>query len=149
MQSFVRQDTMRTVGRVMDLVHRHAPSAVRVDEIGLGAGVVDRLKELGVAGVTGVNVAERASKPDQFANLRAELYDGLRERFQQGRIAIPDDRDLVSELASLRYSFTSSGQMRVEDKEELRSKGLPSPDRADALMLAFASMGRRRYRIWT
>ena len=147
-ESFARQDTMQTAGRVVDAVRRHSPAAVRVDEIGVGAGVVDRLRELGTQGVTGVNVAQRASRPEHFANLRAELYDGLRERFQQGRIAIPDDQALVAELASLKYSFTSSGQVRLEGKEDLRSRGLPSPDRADALMLAFASAARRAYKVW-
>jgi hypothetical protein len=139
---------MQTAGRVVDAVRRHSPAAVRVDEIGVGAGVLDRLRELGTQGVTGVNVAQRASRPEHFANLRAELYDGLRERFQQGRIAIPDDQALVAELASLKYSFTSSGQVRLEGKEDLRSRGLPSPDRADALMLAFASGTRRAYKVW-
>ncbi len=149
MVAYARQDTMQTAGQVMDFIRRYRPAAVRVDEIGIGAGVLDRLKELGAPGVTGVNVASRSSRPEQFANLRAELFDGLRERFQQGRIAVPDDQDLVSELASLKYSFTSSGQVRMQEKEDLRAKGLPSPDRADALMLAFASAVRSGYRVWT
>ncbi len=148
-QSFARQDTMATAGRVVDAVRRHSPQAVRVDEIGIGAGVVDRLRELGLPGVTGVNVAQRSSRPEHFANLRAELYDGLKQRFQEGRIAIPDDPELVGQLASVRYSFTSSGQTKTEEKEEVRSRGLPSPDKADALMLAFASMARRPYKIWS
>ena len=83
-------------------------------------------------------MAQRATNPEHFANLKAELYDGLRERFQQGRIRIPNNQKLISELASIRYSFTSSGQTRLEDKDELRGRGQPSPDMADALMLAFA-----------
>ena len=90
----------------------------------------------------------RSSRPEHFANLRAELYDGLRERFQQGRIRIPEDRELIGELAGMRYSFTSSGQVRIEDKEEVRARGLRSPDKADALMLAFAATRRRGYRMW-
>ena len=90
----------------------------------------DRLTEQGVPGVTGINVAQRATNPEHFANLKAELYDGLRERFQQGRIRIPDNQKLISELASIRYSFTSSGQTRLEDKDELRGRGQPSPDLA-------------------
>ncbi len=148
MQSYTKKNTMETAGLVNDFVERHSPSCVRVDAIGVGAGVVDRLKELGVPGVKGINVAQRATNPEHFANLKAELYDGLRERFQQGRIRIPGDQKLISELASIRYSFTSSGQTRLEDKDELRGRGQPSPDLADALMLAFAHSPRRGFKMW-
>ena len=146
--SYSKKDTMETAGLVNACVHRYSPAHVRIDVIGVGAGVVDRLKELGVPGVTGVNVAQRATNPEHFANLKAELYDGLRERFQQGRIRIPGDQKLISELASIRYSFTSSGQTRLEDKDNLRGRGLPSPDMADALMLAFAHSPRRGFKMW-
>ena len=148
MASFTKKDTMETAGLVKALVKRYTPTCVRVDSIGVGAGVVDRLKEQGVPGVTGINVAQRATNPEHFANLKAELYDGLRERFQQGRIRIPSDQKLISELASIRYSFTSSGQTRLEDKDELRGRGQPSPDLADALMLAFAHTRRRGFKMW-
>ena len=147
--SYVKKDTMETAGLVKASVKRYSPAHVRVDVIGVGAGVVDRLNELGVPGVTGINVAQRATNPEHFANLKAELYDGLRERFQQGRIRIPNNQKLISELASIRYSFTSSGQTRLEDKDELRGRGQPSPDMADALMLAFAHSPRRGFRMWS
>lgn len=147
--SYTKKDTMETAGLVNEFVKRYSPSCVRVDAIGVGAGVVDRLKELEVPGVTGINVARRATNREHFANLKAELYDGLRERFQQGRIRIPSDRKLISELASIRYSFSSSGQIRIEDKDELRSRGRPSPDMADALMLAFAQTPRSGFMVWS
>jgi len=149
MAAYARQDIMETAGRVKAAIARHRPRVVRVDVIGLGAGVVDRLREQGCSAVTGVNVASRSSRPEHFANLRAELYDGLRERFQQERLRIPVDPDLIGELAAVRYSFTSSGQVKIEGKEELRARGLRSPDKADALMLAFAASRRRGYRVWS
>ncbi len=148
MASYTKKDTMETAGLVKALAERYTPASVRVDSIGIGAGVVDRLKEQGVPGVTGINVAQRATNPEHFANLKAELYDGLRERFQQGRIRIPSDQKLISELASIRYYFTSSGQTRLEDKDDLRGRGQPSPDLADALMLAFAHTPRRGFKMW-
>ena len=99
LESFQRQDTMDTTGRVARIA----------DEIGIGAGVVDRLNELKAPNVEGVNVVRKASRPEQFANLRAELFGGLRERFIGGQIRIPDDSELISQLDSIRYSFTSSG----------------------------------------
>ena len=148
LESFRRQDTMDTAGRVVKMAREYSPAAIRVDEIGIGAGVVDRLHELKIPGVEGVNVARRASKSEQFANLRAELYDGLRERFFSERIQIPNDSDLISQLASVKYSFTSSGQMRIEGKDELRSRGERSPDLADAVMLAFAKSEAHGFRFW-
>ena len=142
---------MATAGQVTRAVREHAPAVVRIDEIGIGAGVVDRLRELGHSMVQGVNVSTRSSSPEHFANLRAEIYDGLRQRFEEGRIAVPDDKELIGQLSSLRYLFTSSGQMKLEDKDELRRRGFPSPDHADALALAFGSAhrGRHRYKVWT
>lgn len=151
LEAFGRQDTMATVGRVVAVVERYAPEevgAVRVDVIGIGAGVVDRLRELGVAGVSAVNVSERARNPEQFLNLRAELFDGLRQRFHEGRIQIPDNPDLIAELSTLRYSFSSSGQVRLESKDALRSRGMTSPDHADALMLAFATSRSPGFKAW-
>jgi phage terminase large subunit len=148
LESFGRQDTMSTAGRVANMAREYSPQAIRVDEIGIGAGVVDRLNELEIKNVIGVNVARRASRSEQFVNLRAELYDGLRERFAEYRIWIPNNSDLISQLASVKYSFSSSGQMRIEGKDELRSRGERSPDLADAVMLAFAKSATREFKIW-
>ncbi|HZA21152.1 MAG TPA: terminase B, partial [Dehalococcoidia bacterium] len=72
-----------------------------------------------------------------FGNLRAEGYWKLRERFASGLISIPADNQLMGELAAMRYSYDSQGRVLMESKDEMRGRGLPSPDRADALMLAF------------
>ncbi|MCH8910924.1 MAG: hypothetical protein IH867_09305 [Chloroflexi bacterium] len=148
LETFSRQDTMNTAGQVVRVSRKYSPGAIRIDEIGIGAGVIDRLRELKVPHVEGVNVARRAGNPEHFSNLRAELFDGLRERFQDRRMSIPGDPELISQLASIRYSFTSSGQMRIEDKDDLRARGERSPDLADALMLAFAKRPERGYRVW-
>ncbi len=80
----------------------------------------------------------------------AELFDNLRELFDRGQIEIPNDPDLISQLTSIRYSFASTGQIKIEDKETLRRSGLPSPDLADALVLAFAPEAERpAYKIFT
>ena len=149
LSSYQRQDTMATAGAVAKAIADHEPGAVRIDEIGIGAGVVDRLREQGLKHIVGANVSARASNSEQFLNARAEIFDGLRERFESGRISIPEDRELIGQLAALRYSFTSSGQMKLEGKDELRRRGLPSPDRADALALAFASIMTNEYVLFT
>ena len=141
---------MTTAGIIANLIREHDPIAVNIDEIGVGAGVVDRLKEQGFDCVNGINVGAKSSDPEHFANLRAELYDGLRKRFESEQITIPDDRDLIGELASIKYSFASTGALLIQSKNELRRHGLPSPDRADALCLAFIPKPHREpYKIFT
>ena len=119
-----------------DSVELATVKKIVVDEVGVGAGVVDRLKELGLP-VTGINVGRPARQRAQFANLRAEGYWRLYDLFSQGHISIPNDPELVGQLASLRYSYNSRGQLIIEGKDDARARGIPSPDKADAMMLAF------------
>lgn len=133
-------DTMVTTGYIAQALDDTGATCARVDVIGIGHGVVDRGKELGKPFI-GVNVA---SAPDpqfsnRFANLRAQYYWGLRQRFQDGAIVLdPADEVLAAQLSSMRYFVNSSGKTQIESKAEMKKRGLPSPDRADALMLAYA-----------
>ena len=142
-----QMDTMQLAGWVVAAIRECNPAQVYVDEIGVGAGVVDRLRELGHP-VRGVNVAHKAHQDGLYANLRAEGYWTLRQRFMSGSISIPADSQLVGELAALRYSYDSQGRLRMESKDEMRKRGLPSPDKADALMLAFLAPSSRM-QLWT
>jgi hypothetical protein len=105
------------------------PDQILVDSIGLGAGVVDRLRELGLP-AEGVNVSESPSfSPNQtYANLKAELWYKAKAWFERRDCRIPDDRRLISELATVRYTFTSTGKTKVESKEDIKKRGLKSPD---------------------
>ncbi len=113
----------------------------------MGAGVVDRLKEQGYR-VRGINVARRAGQDALFANLRAEGYWRLRELFSSSRISIPLDNQLMGELAAMRYSYDSRCRILIESKDSMRQRVLPSPDKADDLMLAFLDAPGRT-RLWT
>ena len=144
---FNRMDTMELAGWVAAAIREFQPSQTCIDEVGVGAGVVDRLREQGY-GVRGINVAHAARQKEIFANLRAEGYWRLRELFAAGEISIPPDQQLMGELAALRYSYDSQGRILLESKETLRQRGIPSPDKADALMLAFVEPVSRA-RLWT
>ncbi|MCH8225952.1 MAG: hypothetical protein IIC97_08800 [Chloroflexi bacterium] len=146
-RTFRNMDTMQLAGWVAAAIRETSPERVCVDEIGVGAGVVDRLKEQGFP-IRGINVARRASQERLFANVRAEGYWRLKELFASGEIAIPDDHQLMGELAALRYSYDSQGRVLMESKEAMRQRGLPSPDKADALMLAFLESANKT-RLWT
>ena len=144
--TFKGMDTMELAGWVAKAIRDFQPSQTCIDEIGVGAGVVDRLREQSL-GVRGVNVANPARQKGVFANLRAEGYWRLRELFTAGQIEIPPDQQLMGELAALRYSYDSQGRILIEKKEDMRKRGVPSPDKADALMLAFV-IPLSRPRIW-
>ena len=146
-RTFRKMDTMQLAGWVAAAIRETSPGTVCVDEIGVGAGVVDRLKEQGFP-IRGINVARRASQENLFANVRAEGYWRFKELFASGQIAIPNDHQLMGELAALRYSYDSQGRVQMESKDAIRQRGLPSPDKADALMLAFLESANKT-RLWT
>jgi len=135
-------DLMQTCGVVKhdydSLPREERPAEILVDSIGLGAGVCDRLRELGLP-ARGINVAESPSLGATYANLRAELWFRLKGWLEARDCRIPKDEALFGELVAPRYGFTSSGRMKVEAKEDLKRRGLPSSDRADALCLTLAT----------
>ena len=135
-------DLMQTVGRVMaeyeGLSPSMRPSEILVDSIGVGGGVVDRLRELG-APVRGINVGEAPAMGNTYMNLRAELWFKTKGWLEDRSCKIPNDDQLLAELTSIRYAFTPSGKMKAESKDDMRKRGLKSPDLADALCLTMAS----------
>ncbi len=141
-----KEDAMSTAGRALSIAREKGVDIIVVDEVGIGAGVLDRIREAGRRfSVIGVNGANKPSDSQSYANTRAELYDKLKQRFEKGEISIPDDDELIGQLASLRYFYNSKGQMRLEEKHRMRARGAKSPDRADALMYAFAKNEPQRW----
>lgn len=130
------QDTMVTVGKTMNAVENE--EVVQVDSIGLGAPVFDRLVELGQSSI-GVNSSARSYEPDRFYNFRAELWWNARDLFQRqyeegGVVSIPDDPELVEELAAMQYKIHSDGRIIMEDKKEAKKRIGRSPDKADSFV---------------
>lgn len=141
-QTWSGLDTMQLTGVIKAawdaLTPSERPVEILVDSIGMGAGVVDRLRELGLP-ARGINVSESPSLGQTYSNLRAELWYKARAWLAARDSRLPPDDDLKAELVSPRYKFTSSGKIQVESKDDMRKRGLPSPDRADAFVLTFAS----------
>jgi phage terminase large subunit len=136
------KDTMQTVGLVKNeydacLVK---PSVIFVDVIGLGAGVVDRGREIGLP-VVGVNVAESPAVKDQFMRQRDELWWAAREWFAGRDVQIVEDDALIAELTLPTYKILSTGKIQVESKDDIKKRGVTSPDLADAFCLTFANGG--------
>jgi hypothetical protein len=134
-------DTMQTVGRIKAEYDAQSvnmrPSLILVDSIGIGAGVVDRLRELGLP-TRGVNVAEAPSMGGMYNNLRTELWFKTKAWLEDRSCRIPENDELLAELTSIRYTFASNGKMAAESKDQMRKRGLRSPDLADAVCLTMA-----------
>jgi hypothetical protein len=136
-------DTMKVVAAVSKLANEQKPKTIFIDIIGIGAGVYDRLKELGYP-VIAVNVSETISMefPERYERLRDELWGKMRDWLEigRGRIWDNEDSDLIGELSAPKAKYTASGKIKIESKDELRARvpGLGSPDIADAHIMTFA-----------
>lgn len=136
---YSKQSTTETTGRVVEARREHRADEIRVDGVGVGGGVVDQLVEQGYD-VLDMQSGAAAQDSEHFANARAEWWWGLRARFEDGDIDIDDaDEDMAAQLGSVRYKYTARGQILIESKDDMRKRGLPSPDRADSLMLTGAA----------
>lgn len=140
---------------VLQAIRETGATAVKIDSIGVGFGVIGELRNAATRGehkahIHGVNVASAASQPDKFKNLRAEMWwelaRGLSER-QGWDLAKMDNADTtMAQLLEPRWEVDPQGRIRVEPKEEIIKRLGRSPDNADALLLAFYSAGRTRVR---
>jgi hypothetical protein len=148
-------DTMKTCGNVIAALNETRATRAKIDEIGIGRGVVDRAKEQGKP-VIGINVSaeptdkipkrllkfkkQKDQQDTMFANLRAEGYWHLRTLFQEGDIDIPAEgpeaEELAAQLVAIKYKRTSQGKIQIESKKEMKARGVASPDDADGVMLA-------------
>ncbi len=145
-QWWAGKDLMQTVNAV-HFEYKNAtlkPDQIFVDAIGIGAGVADRLSELGLP-VTAINVAESPAFGDRFMRLRDEMWWNAREWFKRLDVKIPDDKRFVGEITLPTYGFSQGGKIKVESKDEMKKRTAKStaslgksPDLADAFCLTFS-----------
>lgn len=145
-QKWVKLDTMQLAGRVKAewdaCVFAERPEEINVDAIGLGAGVADRLRELGLP-ARAINVSESPALKGQYKNLRTELWFKGRDWFASGTGSLPEGCEtLVADLVSVKYQIAdSNGLLLAEPKEVTKKRLRRSPDYADAFLLCLASDG--------
>ena len=130
------RDSMRLVARIVTHVADLKPDAVFVDATGVGGPVADRLRQMGINAID-VNFASKAGNPDKYANMRAEMWWKLREAIKTS-LALPDHSELEQELTSIEYFHDAKDRLLLEKKEDIKKRGLASPDYADALALTYA-----------
>ena len=109
---------------------------INVDTGGVGASPVDWFKHNGYP-CNAVNFGAGATDKDRYKNLRAEMWGRMRAWLEAGG-CIEDDEDLISDLTGVEYDYTPTNQLLLEKKEDMKDRGLPSPDNADSLALTFA-----------
>jgi len=127
-----KADTMATVGQIIEYNRDFNADKIKVDAIGVGKGVYDRLVELKQPAQP-IKVGMSATRePERFLNQKSQFYWNLRTLFEEGRITIPNHSQLIKELRSMRYELTSAGKIKIIDPED------KSPDYADSLMLSCA-----------
>jgi len=147
---------VEVAGRILEAIHaaqeQHALDGtreavrVKIDAIGIGWGVAGLLEEWGHEGrhkadVVSVNVSQAAHDRDRFANQRAEMWWTARESLQPDEegiqeIALNIDHATMMQLAAPSYRANSTGKIQIEAKAEMKKRGIGSPDRAEALLLA-------------
>lgn len=139
-ETWQKMDLMATAGRIAHKYEqaKEKPALICVDVIGIGAGVVDRLHEMGLP-VLGVNVSESSAMKDGYFNLRAQLWDAVKQWLETKAVKLPRDEELIAELTVPRYKFSSNGKLQIESKDDMKKRGIRSPNKADALCLTFAA----------
>lgn len=141
--------TMEIAGWIANIIRKDDPAKVSIDTGGLGIGVYDRLVEQGHGHVVyNVNFGSKPIEPQPLdeagkpsggpLNRRAELWLNMRNVLQEGRFQIPDCDTLHADLTSCGYKYDSSGRLVLESKVDMRKRGMPSPDSADAMALCFS-----------
>ena len=149
---FKHNDTMKLTGQIVNIIkqlnidYSNIEIEIKIDCDGLGVGVYDRLKEVieeqGLYAKTyechfggkGGKVYE--SEPIEYYNSTGLMWGLLRTKLKNEELYVPDDDELINQLSNRKYSIESDGKIRLEKKEDMKKRGLHSPDRADALALS-------------
>jgi hypothetical protein len=136
---------MELAARVADESTRYRVDAIFIDGGGVGGGVVDRCRQIGL-NVTDVRFGAKSDRaqieqdrPIGYANKRAEIWGSMREWLRGG--AIDNDPELIADLTGVEYGYVlrdGRDAIQLERKEDMKRRGLASPDNGDALALTFA-----------
>lgn len=156
-----KQDTMATTGWVLRLIddikeeHKDIDEVgIRIDDSGIGGAVTDRLNEINIEqnlGYTIIPVINNGkSEDDHYGNRGSELWGQIKEMLEQnisnymlgipGVLELPDDEKLIAQLTTRKWRMGSNGKIYLERKEDMKKRGLQSPDRADGFVLAFSNV---------
>lgn len=131
---FRKLDTMQLAAKTAERIDVERPDAVFIDNGAMGAGVVDRLRQLGFS-IIEINFGSASMDP-KYLNKRAEMWGTMADWLKNGQL--PSNQKLMQELTVPTYSFDAANRLKLESKEKIRERTGWSPDIADALALTFA-----------
>ena len=140
------RDTMSAAGEILIELQKLKKNIglidreVSIDADGLGIGIANRLQELGW---TGINLfhGNAAPQDEKYANLIAEVWISGCKQIEDRQVIIPDDTDLRYQLLSRQQKITSTGKLKLESKQDMKDRGISSPDSADAVMGCMYAFG--------
>ncbi len=135
---FKMEDSLKSVDRVIELIERFQipHKNVKVDAVSGGSPIYSGIVAKGY-NVTPIIAGAKADDEEHYVNTRAEMFYQLQSRFRKDEISIIDDRDLKAQLSIIKYMPAQEKRLQLISKETMRKHGDHSPDRADALALAF------------
>jgi len=143
LREYSKQDTMETAGRVKGILDANGKKAAKavIDVIGLGSGVIDRLREQGYRKIMAFHAQMKTERLDKagelgFADLRSAAWWYMREQLQDGLVALPNNDLLMGDLVTPKWKVLSSGKIKVEGKDDIRKRLERSTDYADAVIQA-------------
>lgn len=144
-KEIAKNDTEETADFVEETLAAHGSGAhhmpVVVDGVGVGAGVVDKLRRRGFRAVIDFNGGTKPltrGRRYKYVNRRSEVFWALREGMEDGTVDLdPADKELAAQLGRIKFEILTGDYIRVETKQEMRKRGVKSPDRADAASMAY------------
>jgi hypothetical protein len=139
LETHIKKDTMEITGIVHQIILAERPNAVCVDIGGLGAGVYDRLCELGHRHILhAINAGAKPLDAKKYINKRAEMWGTLKQWLTDQPCQIPDSDELHADLCNVKYKVDSVSRLVIEPKADMKKRGVRSSDCADAIMLTLA-----------
>jgi hypothetical protein len=142
------KDTSRFTDIIATFIREENPTTVFIDMGAMGSPVLDNLRRLGFGHVVqGIFFSNAAIRDDLYVNRRAEMWHSIAKWLKDGGVLpakAPESQDIEDDLTSPEYFYSAKGKMQLESKEDMKERGLPSPDDGDALALTFAAPVRNR-----
>ena len=133
-QMFTKMDTMQLAARVVEIANTRHVDAIFIDGGGVGGGVIDRVRQLGVDCIE-INFGGKATQHGMY-DLRSQMWSNLSKALEAG-VRLPENEDLRTDLTGAEYGYTLKNDLKLESKEDMKKRGMASPDLADALALTY------------
>jgi hypothetical protein len=139
---FSKKNTMRTAGEISRITKDNNELEVfaKIDTVGVGGGVYDRLVEVDHKNLNAIEIINnsKAMNEEEYADLITELFFTFKEKLEKGFVCMPDDDELIEDLAGRKYEFDSKGRLKIESKKKFKERFKRSPDKGDGFLQCWA-----------